>query len=218
VAKAFLQSRGFAYKTSPSDQQLTPPDVADLGKTFTAHIACRSKSPPRSAAAPQKRTPTSPSIGPAGANNWKTYSYQEENFSAEFPGVPKAKNMTVDNRQWVRGIQYIANDAGSEYLGQGLLYQPQIPRKYPVDTLLRTAIDGAKNAGKCRIRSESNYSFAGATAREVIFEKCTGGQAAKSRFMVVRDWLYLILAIGNPGVEASADTDRFLASFRLIKP
>jgi len=53
------------------------------------------------------------------ANNWKTYSYQEENFSAEFPGVPKAKNMTVDNRQWVRGIQYIASDAGSEYIRRG---------------------------------------------------------------------------------------------------
>jgi hypothetical protein len=157
--------------------------------------------------------------GPAAANDWKTYAYQEENISAEFPGVPKATTMTVDTRQWVRGVQYIAtDDAGSEFLAQGLLYQPQIPRQYPADTLLRTAIDGAKNAGKCSIRSESNYSFPGATAREVIFEKCTGDQAAKSRFMLVRDWLYLILTIGKPGVEASADTDRFLASFRLIKP
>jgi hypothetical protein len=220
VAKAFLQSRGFAYKTSPSDQQLTPADVADLGKTFTAHIECRRKSPPRSAAAPQKRTPTSrsPSVGPAGANNWRTYSYQDEHFSAEFPGIPKAKTMTVDNRQWVRGVQYIANDASGEYLGQGMLYQPQIPRQYSSDVRLRTAIDGAKNAGRCNIRSERNYSFAGATAREVIFENCAGGQAAKSRFMLVHDWLYLILTIGKPGIEASADSDRFLASFRLIKP
>jgi hypothetical protein len=157
--------------------------------------------------------------GPAAANDWKTYTYQEENFSAEFPGVPKATTMSVDARQWVRGVQYIAtDDPGTEYLGQGLLYQPQIPRQYPADALLRTAIDGAKNAGKCNIRSETNYNFPGSTAREVIFENCTGGQAAKSRFMLVHDWLYLILTIGKPGIEASADTDRFLASFRLLKP
>jgi len=82
--------------------------------------------------------------------------------------------------------------------------------------LLRVAIDGAKNAGKCSIRSEVNYSFPGAVAREVVFDKCEGGVAGRSRVVLLDDWLFFVLAIGKTGIETTADADRFISSFGVI--
>jgi hypothetical protein len=156
-------------------------------------------------------------VGPATANDWKFYRYPDEGFAVEFPGVPQTTVMKVTVKQFVRGIQYIAtDDDGTEYLGQGLLYQKTFRKNYTTDILLRTAIDGAMKAGKCSIRSERNYSFPVAFAREVVFEKCEDNQAGRSRVLLVADWLYFVLSIGRPGVEASADTDRFISSFGVI--
>jgi hypothetical protein len=155
--------------------------------------------------------------GRADADDWTTYRYQEEGFSVEFPGVPKATAMDVEIKNWVRGVQYLATDsARSEYLGQAMRYQPQTRQQYSSDVLLRSAIDGAMKAGKCRIRSERNFSFPGATAREVVFENCDGTHVSKARFLLVRDWHYLVLTYGALGVEKSPDSDRFLNSFHLL--
>ena len=157
-------------------------------------------------------------VAPAAANDWKPYRYPNEGFAVEFPGVPRTTVMDVPVKQFVRGVQYLAtDDAGTEYLGQALLYQQAIRKNNTTDKILRVSIDGAKDAGKCSIRSERNYSFPGAFAREVVFEKCEG-TAGKSRVLLLGDWLYFILSIGRPGVETSADADRFISSFSVIGP
>ncbi len=155
--------------------------------------------------------------GAASANDWKVYRYPDDGFAAEFPGVPKFFDMKPPQQQFVRGVQYLAkDDSGTEYLGQALLYQKFIRQNNTTDKILRVSIDGAKDAGKCAIRSERNYSFPGAFAREVVVEKCESGVAGKSRILLVGDWIYYILAMGKPGVETSADADRFINSFSLI--
>jgi hypothetical protein len=40
VARTFLDSKGIAYQTARSDQQLTPADVGDIARPFTVHIEC----------------------------------------------------------------------------------------------------------------------------------------------------------------------------------
>jgi hypothetical protein len=40
MVRAFLDSRDIAYKTAPSEQQLSPADVGEIGRPFTVHIAC----------------------------------------------------------------------------------------------------------------------------------------------------------------------------------
>jgi hypothetical protein len=155
--------------------------------------------------------------GPAAANNWKVYRYPNEGFAAEFPGVPKFTDMKPPREQFVRGVQQIAtDDAGTEYMGQALLYQPFIRKNNTTDKILRVSIDGAKDAGKCSIRIERNYSFPAAVAREVMFEKCGGNTAGKSHVLLIGDWLYFVLVLGKTGVETTADADRFINSFSVI--
>ena len=117
-------------------------------------------------------------VGPAFANDWKIYRYPNERFAVEFPNVPKTIDMKAPVEQYVRGIQYLSSDdVGTEYLAQGTLYRKFIRQNHKPDKILRVAIDGVKDAGKCSIRSERNYSFPGAIARELVLEKCSGGKA-----------------------------------------
>jgi hypothetical protein len=154
---------------------------------------------------------------PVAANDWKIYRYPKEGFAAEYPGLPRFIDMNAPHEQFVRGVQYLAtDDASTEYLGQALLYQPFIRKNNTPDKILRVSIDGANSAGKCSIRSERNYSFPGAVAREVAFENCEGMVAGRSRVFLVGDWLYFVLVIGKTGVETTADADRFIKSFSLI--
>ena len=44
VAKTFLDSKGIAYQTAPSNQRLSPADVGDIGRPFTVNIECRKSS------------------------------------------------------------------------------------------------------------------------------------------------------------------------------
>lgn len=154
--------------------------------------------------------------GPAAANDWKQYRFPDEGFALEFPAVPATKELP-SSPQRVRGIQRTAkDDAGTEYMGQATLYQPGVRTKYPADVLLRAAIDGLRNAGKCTLRDARDVTLAGAAARDVILDKCAEASTAKARFVLLGDWLYLVLAIGRPGIEESKDTARLLDSFTVI--
>jgi hypothetical protein len=153
---------------------------------------------------------------PAVAADWKQYRYPDEGFAVEFPAPPAAKELPP-SPQRLRGLQRSAmDDAGTEYLAQATLYQPGVRSKYPAETLLRAAIDGLRNAGKCTQREARDVTFPGATAREVILDKCGEGSTAKARFVLLGDWLYLVVAIGRPGIEQSAGTARLIDSFTVI--
>jgi tetratricopeptide (TPR) repeat protein len=56
IARTFLDSKGVAYRTARSDQQLTPADVGDIGRPFTVHIACERRGS-QTAAAPSMVSP-----------------------------------------------------------------------------------------------------------------------------------------------------------------
>jgi hypothetical protein len=50
VARTFLDSKGIKYQMAPSDKQLSPADVGDIGRQFTVHIQCERTGPPPVAA------------------------------------------------------------------------------------------------------------------------------------------------------------------------
>jgi cyclophilin family peptidyl-prolyl cis-trans isomerase len=43
VARTFLDSKGIAYRTAPSEQRLSPADVGDIARPFTVYIECQLK-------------------------------------------------------------------------------------------------------------------------------------------------------------------------------
>ena len=71
-------------------------------------------------------------VGAAAANEWKVYRYPQEGFAAEFPGVPRSIDMKAPQDTFVRGVQQLAkDDAGTEYMGQTLIYQPSVRKNNP---------------------------------------------------------------------------------------
>jgi S1-C subfamily serine protease len=59
VARTFLDSKGIAYRTARSEQQLSPADVGEMARPFTVHIECHQKTSPiaRTDASPPSYTP-----------------------------------------------------------------------------------------------------------------------------------------------------------------
>src|SRR5262249_32309972 len=150
------------------------------------------------------------------ADEWKVYSYPDEGFAAEFPRVPKRTDFDA-RKNLVRLVQYFTTDEdGNEYLGQAMLLRPYVRAYNALETIFRLSIDGAKNTANCRIRSERNFPFSGALAREVIYEKCINDAVGRSYFVLRDDWMYLVLAMGRPGIENGPDAERFVKSLRLI--
>ncbi len=152
----------------------------------------------------------------AAAYDWKSYRYPDDGFVVDFPAAPKVANAPLSPAQWVRGKQYSANFSTVAFFAQAFLYKPDIRAKVAPDDLLRVAIDGASQAGTCASKTESELSFPGAIAREVIFDKCGGDFRVKMRLVLIADWLYSVYVVGNPGVENDQDTSRFLDSFNLV--
>jgi uncharacterized protein YkwD len=60
VARTFLESKGIAYQTVRSDQQLSPADVGDMARPFTVYIECH-QAAARSAAVPKAPSRPEPS-------------------------------------------------------------------------------------------------------------------------------------------------------------
>ena len=158
------------------------------------------------------------SICSATAKDWERNRYSDLRFAIEFPSTPTPSNMDLAAKAWVLGRQYVVEDEGGTkaYLGQGMRYVHEYRAKYPTDRLLRVAIDGARDAANCTIRSERPYAFPGAAARELVFEKCKNVPVLKGRFILLGDWLYFIAVGGPPGTEEHANTKRFLDSFSVI--
>jgi hypothetical protein len=64
VARTFLDSKGIAYQTARSEQQLSPADVGDIARPFTVHIECE-QAGSRSAAPSNRSSPTPKPSAPA---------------------------------------------------------------------------------------------------------------------------------------------------------
>jgi uncharacterized protein len=63
VARTFLDSKGIAYQTARSDQQLSPADVGDIGRPFTVQIEC-TEAGSQSAASALSNPPSTPRAEP----------------------------------------------------------------------------------------------------------------------------------------------------------
>ena len=60
VARTFLDSKGILYQTARSEQQLSPADVGDIGRPFTAHIECEQAAASRPPVSPEAQQRTEP--------------------------------------------------------------------------------------------------------------------------------------------------------------
>lgn len=151
------------------------------------------------------------------ADDWKTYRYPQEGFSADFPTQPLAQEQKPDPQRTIRSFQYWSDRGDVAFGVSAALFQHSVISNQPPDKQILNVIEGVRTSLKCAIRSQREISLPGAMAREIVFEKCQGTlQGARQRIVIAGDWLYQVMVLGSkPGLADSADTKRFLESFSL---
>lgn len=152
------------------------------------------------------------------ADEWKTYRYPQDGFAAEYPAPPTPQTQKVDPKRNIRDMQYWSDLGDVAYGVDAALFQHAVIAGQPPDKQIQNVIEGVRGSLKCSVRSQRAITFAGATAREVTFDKCPAPLVgAKERIFIAGDWLYQVMVLGNkPGLLESADTKRFLESFSLM--
>jgi hypothetical protein len=81
---------------------------------------------------------------------------------------------------------------------------------------IQNVLERVRGSLKCSIRNQRPITFPGATAREIIFEKCPPPLVdAKQRILIVSDWLYQLLVLGKGG---STGKSRHAAIPAVIQP
>ena len=155
--------------------------------------------------------------GVQAADDWKTYRYPQEGFSADFPTQPVPQEQKPDPQRTIRNFQYWSDQGDVAFGISATLFQHSVIANQPPDKQILNVIEGVRKSLKCGIRSQRAISLPGATASEIVFEKCQGTlQGAQQRIVIAGDWLYQVMVLGSkPGLADSGDAKRFLESFRL---
>ncbi len=152
------------------------------------------------------------------ADEWKTYRFPQDGFAADFPSPVTPQDQKPDAKRMVRHNQYWSDQGDVAFGVSAAHFHHKIIVAEAPDKHLKGVIERVRGSLECTVRSQREVSFPGATAREVVFEKCKklSGGVAKQRLLVAGDWLYQVMVLGTkPGIEDSADTKRFLESFSL---
>jgi hypothetical protein len=157
-------------------------------------------------------------VSAADALEWKTYRYPLYGFAAEYPSQPAPKDQKIDPKRLIRNIQYWSDFGDVAYGVNAALFQHSVIAGQPPDKQIQNVLKGVRDSLKCSIRSQRPVKIPGGTGLEVIFEKCPAPLVdAKQRILIVGDWLYQLLVLGNKaGVPESPDTKRFLESFSVV--
>jgi hypothetical protein len=151
------------------------------------------------------------------ADDWKTYRYPQYGFAAEYPIPPKALDQKPEPQRVIRAIQYWSERDDVAFGVNATYFLHKIISGQPPDKLIQNVIEGVRGSLKCSIRSQRALTFPGATAREVIFDKCSAPIAeAQERIFIAGDRLFQVMVLGKSGIVESSDTKRFLESFSLI--
>jgi hypothetical protein len=151
-------------------------------------------------------------------DDWKTYRYPLHGFAAEYPIPPTAHDQKPEPQRVIRAIQYWSERDDVAFGVNATLFLHKIIAGQPPDKQIQNVIEGVRGSLKCSVRSQRAITFPGATAREVIFDKCPAPIVeAKERIFIAGDRLFQVMVLGNKaGIGDSPDAKRFLESFSLI--
>lgn len=152
------------------------------------------------------------------ADDWKIYRYPQDGFAAEYPIPPTPQVEKPDPNRVIRGGQYWSERDEVAFGVSATLFLHKVITGQPPDKQIQNVIGGVKSSLKCSIRSQRAITFPGATAREIIFDKCPAPLVeAIERVFIAGDRLFQVMVLGSkPGIVGGADTKRFMESFSLI--
>ncbi len=151
------------------------------------------------------------------ADEWKTYRYPQDGFTAEFPAAPDVEHPKFNPRRNIRDTQYWSEANGVTYGVGASLFHHRVIASEPSAKQLVNVVDAVRRSLKCSLGSARTISLPGATGREAVLVKCKQISGdAMIRAVIAGDRLFQLMVLGGPpGLADSADTKRFMKSFSL---
>jgi len=147
------------------------------------------------------------------AEEWKTYSYPPDGFSAVFPTEPSLGKRNIDTDNGTFELRSYVGQSGPEAFFIGVCdYDERVASKSP-DAVLDGARDGAVSNTKSHLTREKKITLG--VYKGLDFEAESADLHFDARIYIVGTTLYqevVVSAIGSP----HADAGRFLDSFQLI--
>ena len=147
------------------------------------------------------------------AEEWKTYSYPPDGFSAVFPTEPSLSKRNIDTDGGAFELRSYVGQSGPVAFFIGVCdYDERLGGKTP-DAVLEGARDGAVSNTKSHVTREKKIALG--IYKGLDFEAESADTHFDARIYIVGTTLYqqvVVSAIGTP----HADSGRFLDSFQLI--
>ena len=147
---------------------------------------------------------------------WKEYIYKENQMAFSMPAAPVESTQFVDTAVGKITIHQYMLDKGGYVLTVGMNVYPDKVLQTPSDKRLAGARDGVANNMKVKVTSEKKITLDGNPGIEFQYE--SDKYFGTWRIYLVGTAMYQIASINSVGTPRFPDTDRFLNSFRLVKP
>jgi hypothetical protein len=149
------------------------------------------------------------------SNSWKEYVYPQDGFSVSAPVTPKMEREATQSPAGSVELHYygITLPGNSGFM---VVVSPLLPNdQRSAQQVLAEAKKGAVDSVNGKVISETPVSLGSNTGIQIEFE--AGDHHSRNRYYVVGKNLYQLASLAPQGKPIPADTDRFFASFRLVK-
>jgi hypothetical protein len=151
--------------------------------------------------------------------DWKPFSPKDGAFSVQMPGTPNEHKKAVKSGTGATEVilfEVTLRPGENTYAVGYSEYPKEMIKAGTEDKRLDNARDAAKTTSKGKLKREKSLLLDTYPGRELLLE-IDDKKAVKLRLYAVNNRLYEIVAVGSPEFVASAETLKFLESFKLGK-
>ena len=150
------------------------------------------------------------------AKLWKRVNFAEQGFSIILPGEPAhtVKSVqTTDGKMDINLFKFRDDDRSVTYLATASKY-PAKTDLSATDAVLGSERDAFIRDSRGKLIKEKKLKLGDYPGRECEIDILDGKVKIMARFYLVKDRLYIVSAVGLPDSISSAETAKFLDSFR----
>lgn len=151
--------------------------------------------------------------GIAGAQDWQTFKYPADGFSAAFPSEPQQGSHAVDTPSGTVELRSYSLELDQIALFVGVCDYGAKAEGSDVDAMLEDAKNGALQNSSSHLIRESKVALG--PHRGLEYESEADGTHYRARIFIVGTKLYQALVV-YPAASPYEDAGRFLDSFQLL--
>jgi hypothetical protein len=148
---------------------------------------------------------------------WKSFISKEGNYEVQMPGTP------LENRKIVKlpngtvfVVQATLEVKKGEYVVGFSEHPDAVVKADTAEKRLDNARNGVLSKTHAKLKSEKQIKLEGHNGRELDLE-INANLVVRARLFVINNRMYQLMVVGPRELVASADTGKFLDSFKLVK-